>query len=83
MQLKAGQLLSVKCPLTFASGSTVTLDDLSAYPKPVRTLIATAEGGITGKPRPDAALAAANWGVVKKGNSLYLDFKQGCSVIVR
>lgn len=82
-QLKAGQSLSVKCPLTFASGSTVTLDDLSGYSKPVRTLIATAEGGITGKPKPDAALKAANWGVVKEGNSLYLDARQGAAIIIR
>lgn len=82
-QLKAGQSLSVKCPLTFASGSTVSLDDLSAYPTPERLLIGTAEGGITGKPKPDAALKAAGWGVVKVGNSLYLDARQGLLVIIR
>ena len=82
-QLKVGKKLTLACPLTFASGSTVTLDDLSAYPKPERLLIATAEGGITGKPKPDAALVAAGWGVVKVGNSLYLDAKPGTAIIIR
>ena len=81
-QLKAGKTLTLACPLTFESGSTVTLDDMTGYEKPVKTLIATASS-ITGKPKPDAALKAAGWGVVKEDNSLYLDAQQGCTVIVR
>ena len=82
-QLKAGKTLTLACPLTFKSGSTVTLDDLSEYQNPVRTLIATAEGGITGRPKADAALKEAGWGVVKEGNSLYLDAKHGTMVFIR
>ena len=81
-QLKAGKTLTLTCPLTFKSGSTVTLDDLSGYPKPVRTLIATASS-IAGKPKADAALKAAGWSVVKEGNSLYLDARQGMAFLVR
>ena len=60
----------------------MTLDDLTGYPKPVKTLIATASS-ITGKPKADAALKAAGWGVVKEGNSLYLDAKPGTAILVR
>lgn len=81
-QLKAGKTLTLACPLTFKSGSTVTLDDLSGYPKPVKTLIATASS-ITGRPKADAALKEAGWGVVKEGNSLYLDARQGTAIIIR
>ena len=82
-QLKAGKTLALACPLTFKSGSTVTLDDLSGYQEPTKTLILTAQGGITGKPKADAALKAAGWGVVKEGNSLYLDAKPGSAILVR
>lgn len=67
----------------FGANTTVTLDDLTGYPKPAKTLILTAQGGITGKPKADAALKAAGWGVVKEGNSLYLDAKPGSVILVR
>ena len=36
-----------------------------------------------GKPKPDAALKAAGWSVVKEGNSLYLDVPQGAVILIR
>ncbi|MDO5319490.1 MAG: hypothetical protein Q4G65_12750 [bacterium] len=86
-QLKAGKPLTLPCPLTFKDGATVTLDDLSAYEKPVKTLFATASE-INGKPKPDAAAAEAGWRVTKEKNatgtvSLYLGPISSLMIIVR
>ena len=85
--LVAGKALTLSKPLTFTDGATVTLDDLTAYEKPVKTLIATASS-IIGKPKPDAAAEAAGWRVAKETNadgtvSLYLGPISGLTIFVR
>ena len=86
-QLKAEKTLTLTKPLTFKDGATVTLDDLSAYEKPVKTLFATATS-VTGKPKPDADAEAAGWRVTKETNadgtvSLYLGPVSSLMIIVR
>ena len=85
--LVAGKALTLSKPLTFTDGATVTLDDLTAYEKPVKTLIATASS-IIGKPKPDAAAEAAGWRVAKETNadgtvSLYLGPISNLTIFVR
>ena len=80
--LKKGKTLTTTCPLVFADGATLTLDDLSGFRPQEPTLVATAAGGITGKPRADAALRAARLGVVKEGNSLYVRPVPGFCIFV-
>lgn len=85
--LVAGKALTLSKPLTFTDGATVTLDDLTAYEKPVKTLIATASS-IIGKPKPDAAAEAAGWRVAKETNadgtvSLYLGPISSLTIFVR
>ncbi len=85
--LVAGKALTLSKPLTFTDGATVTLDDFTAYEKPVKTLIATASS-IIGKPKPDAAAEAAGWRVAKETNadgtvSLYLGPISNLTIFVR
>lgn len=84
-QLKAGEVLRLEKPLIFGNQAMVTIDDLAAYQKPVKMLIATAPA-ITGCPKADAAAKEAGWRVVKSANadgtdSLYLDSRRGLLII--
>ncbi len=53
--------------ITFAAGATFELDDPLAKPVTAQYMLCEAAGGVTGKPQPAGATAAAGWQVSKQG----------------
>lgn len=81
--LKAGRAMSAGCPLAFAAGSTLSLDDAAALESERGPFtLATSDVSISGRPRKPSGLSGWSVRVGSDGKSLVL-VRAGMAIIVR